>query len=343
MTEKDLLKKLNNYKTVQADSTWKEKNREVLLNQISNSSSNVEAGFSFAKVVNEIKVYSDIFYNGIVKNMGQPVLLTSMIVTLVLGGGVVSISASRDTTPGDSLYIAKKISEKTQIALTFDDKKKAQLNVSFAENRAKEIAQVMLDEKPGEQKQEIVEKLTDDFKKEINNVKERIEKIAQKEKDVEENNNNESSEEEVEIVEEEETIFTANLEKGETGLSIGDSKSGKNIEPVSIQEAEKAEVVNVEITTTTEVIVKSPESATSSDNNMEELVEKVEEIKKEGAPESILGELKELIENNDYEKTLEKLSEVSATFDKEGTVKGEEEVVEENVVEDEVEEEEVVE
>lgn len=326
MTEKDLLKKLNNYKTVQADPTWKEKNREVLFNQISNSSSSFEAGFSFAKLVNEIKIYSDIFYNGIVKNMGQPVLLTSMIVTLVLGGGVVSISASRDTTPGDSLYIAKKISEKTQIALTFDDKKKAQLNVSFAESRAKEIAQVMLEEKPEEQKQEIVDRLTDDFKKEINNVKVRIEKIAQREKDAQERIiKKETTEEVVEVIEEEETIFTANLGKGDTGLSIGEQKE----EPAPAQVVEKAEVVEVEKTTTTaEVVEKKPDSATSS--------EKVEEIKEEGASQSILGELRVLIEGNNYEKTLEKISEVSTTFEKQGTVKGEEELVEEEVVKEEV-------
>jgi len=173
MTEKDLLKKLNTYKDIKADSIWKDENRAVLLNQITNSSSTPVAGFSFAKIYNSFKVYSDIFYNGIVKNLGQPVILTSMILLTVLGGSIMSINASRNTTPGDSLYIAKKISEKTQFALTFSDKKKAQLNVSFAKNRAKEIAQVMQDETTEQEKQVVVARLKVDFNKEISNVKTR--------------------------------------------------------------------------------------------------------------------------------------------------------------------------
>lgn len=308
MTEKELLKKLNSYKAIQADSTWKEKNREVLFNQIINSSSNVEAGFSFAKIVNNFKIYSDTFYNGIVKNMGQPIILTSMIVVMVLGGSVVSISASRDTTPGDSLYIAKKISEKTQLAFTFDEKKKAQLNVSFAENRAKEIAQVMIKERPEEEKQEIVNKLTDDFKQEISNVKTRIEKIAQNKKD---EPKTELSPEETVV--EEDSLFTANLGKGDTGLSLGEQSeetvvSDTEDEPTVVIEEEEG-------TTTVEIINVNTDPATTS-----------EEIKTDGSSHDLLNEVKALIESDDYDATLEKLDKVSSSFDEEsepGEVKGE--------------------
>ncbi|PLX20937.1 hypothetical protein C0584_04090 [Candidatus Parcubacteria bacterium] len=333
MNEKDILKKLNSYKAIKADKTWKKENRQVLFNQIMNSSSGNEADFSFAKIANAFKIYSDTFYNGIVKRMGQPVLLTSMIVLVVLGGGVMSIDASRDATPGDSLYIAKKISEKTKFALTFSEKKKAQLNVSFAENRAKEIAQVMADEKPETEKQEIVERLTGDFKKEISNVKNRIEKIAKEVKETEEN---------VEVIETEESleenIFTANLGKGDEGLSIE-----SEVEVVELAEEDLAEEL-------------AQEEETEVELEDEELVELAEETDTEGASSSdaveeeavetnsqeMLSEVRELIESDDFDATLEKLDAVSVSLDKEiesGEVKGVEESLEDETISSEVVEE----
>ena len=50
------------------------------------------------------------------------------------------------TKPGDSLYIAKIVSEKTQYALTFDDKSKAQLGLQFATNRVEEMNKVLAEE-----------------------------------------------------------------------------------------------------------------------------------------------------------------------------------------------------
>ena len=316
MTEKELLKKLNTYKDIQADSIWKEKNREVLFNQIINSSSTPESGFSFAKIYNSFKIYSDIFYNGIVKNLGQPVILTSMIVLTVLGGGIMSINASRNTTPGDSLYIAKKISEKTQFVLTFGDKKKAQLNVSFAENRAREIAQIMSTEKPEEEKKEIVERLTGDFKKEISSVKTRIEKIAQKDKvNSKAGEGGLGQEDKVleEEVVEEDHLFTANLGKKDEGLSMGEQITDE----ASIEVVEEEQVTEVveESTTTVDIIEVDVELASTS--------EEIEEI--DDSSSDILSEVKDLIESDDFDASLEKLDEVNDIFEEEvesGEVKG---------------------
>ena len=306
MTEKELLKKLNTYKDIQADSTWKRENREVLFNQIINSSSVPETGFSFAKIYNSFKIYSDIFYNGIVKNLGQPVILTSMIVLTVLSGGIMSINASRNTTPGDSLYIAKKISEKTQFALTFGDKRKAQLNVSFAENRAKEIAQVMSDEKTEEEKKEIVERLTGDFKQEISNVKIRIEKIAQKAEE-------KVGEEKVL----EEHLFSANLGKKDEGLSMSEETSDEAtiIEESPIETLDEETVEQEESTTTIDIIEVETELASTS--------EEIEIV--DDSSSDILSDVKDLIESDDFDASLERLDEVNDIFEEEvesGEVKG---------------------
>jgi len=305
MTERELLKKLNSYRNIQADESWKKKGRDILFKQIMNSSSAPETGFSFAKIYNNFKIYSDIFYNGIVKNLGQPIILTSLIVLAVLGGGIMSINASRDTTPGDSLYIAKKISEKTQFAFAFSDKKKAQLNVSFAKNRAKEIAQVMQGEKPEKEKNEIVYKLTGDFKQEIKNVKTRIEKINQK-TDTEIPATGDNTDEE--------NVFTANLGKGNEGLSLGKQKEEAPVVPTTKQKQE-TELTEKKSTTTPETVGIKDGVATTS-----------EEVKKESNnSKDILNEVNDLIENDNFDATLEKLNEASNRFEQEiknGKVKG---------------------
>ena len=59
---------------------------------------------------------------------------------LLLTGGVTAASSS--SLPGELLYPVKIASERTRLALTLSDIGKAKLEVTFAERRAKEIAEL---------------------------------------------------------------------------------------------------------------------------------------------------------------------------------------------------------
>lgn len=62
-----------------------------------------------------------------------------MLLLVVSGGGVVA--ASERATPGDTLYGVKlTVAEPTRLALTFNRKEKADLEVEYAERRLKELA-----------------------------------------------------------------------------------------------------------------------------------------------------------------------------------------------------------
>src|SRR3989339_684291 len=161
--EKELLSQLNKLKNIKPDTAWKNRNREILLSQISSST------------VDKIGFF-DIFAQklSLLRYVSQPVMAVFLIAGVLLGGGFFSLNAAKDTKPGDSLYIAKIISEKTQFALTFNEKKKVKLGIEFAGNRAKEITQVLSEEGDVEIR---VEKLKDNFKKEIAGVKTRLENI----------------------------------------------------------------------------------------------------------------------------------------------------------------------
>src|SRR3989344_6126605 len=159
MTEKELLSQLNSLKNIKPENSWKENNRNLLLSQISGGEDIEEKNISLL----------DIFFKK-AEWLAQPVGVLLLIVSTVFGSGILSIKASRDTKPCDSLYIAKIISEKTHQAITFDEKEKAKLEIKFAGNRADEIAKV-LEQDNSEKKGDRVEKLTNDFKKEISAAK----------------------------------------------------------------------------------------------------------------------------------------------------------------------------
>lgn len=205
----------------------------------------------------------------------QPALVTSTILLVVLGGGIFSVNASRNTKPGDSLYIAKIISEKTRAAITFDDGAKAKLGLEFAGNRAKEIAQVLAEPENGG-KEAKVEKLSQSFRKEIVAAKENLKKI-----NAIENN----SEEDLQI-------FSANSSKDDKGMQIYD--------PNKKEEENKIEEIK------TEPVIEIPAQGgniASSTANVSVGIGKV------------LDEAEKLFSEQNYDGTLTKLEEANGIID----------------------------
>jgi len=171
MNEKEILGQLNKFQDVKPDDAWKKSNREILLSQISNSqSTNVE--FSWAQTFR--------IHMQALTNMSQPAMAVVLIMLFIVSGGTLGLRASQGTKPGDSLYIAKIISEKAQLAMAFNDESKVKLGIAFAGNRADELTQVLAskDDQPMSvsDKQE-VSSLVDSLKQQIINVKSQAEKI----------------------------------------------------------------------------------------------------------------------------------------------------------------------
>lgn len=169
MNDRELIKKLNNLKTLKPDDNFKKNYREILRSQIF-------AGATVNKSASNLKViWQSIMPGKILIDITKPVWATSLVSVLILVVGIGGVYASKNSKPGDSLYIAKIISEKTQSAITFDEKDKAKLGLEFATNRAKEITQVLEESKESAtKKSEKVEQLSQNFKKEISQVKTRL-------------------------------------------------------------------------------------------------------------------------------------------------------------------------
>jgi len=263
MEERDLLKKLNNLKTVKPDDNWKKNYREVLYSQISaattvnKSESNLQA------------IWEHIMPGRVFMNMVKPVWVTSLASILILVIGIGGVYAAKNSKPGDSLYIAKIISEKAQFAMTFNEKDKAKLGLEFATNRAKEITQILSESKEQSDKQnQKVEQLSQNFKKEISQVKNRLTTI----KAAESQTNQSKKEKEPEI-------FGANLGKTDQGMEIA--------EPVKPEVKKEAlpESQPETIATTTEENLNNTDKALEEaekmfdEKNYDGTINKIEEIK----------------------------------------------------------------
>ena len=168
-------------------------------------------------------------FASLARQIFQPLGLVFFLVSLMIGGGIFSVLASYSAKPGDSLYIAKIINEKTQLALAFNDNKKIKLGLGFAQNRAREITQLLKQSSlASEEKDKQVEELAQNVKKEINKIDSRL--YAQSEKKSEEldiKESESSSQGGSNTVSNEENIqvFSAYLGKAENGMQIFEKTS----------------------------------------------------------------------------------------------------------------------
>jgi hypothetical protein len=311
MTEKELIKKLNSLKSIKLDSNFKEESGRVLYNQISNSS----GGFTAS-----LNVFQKAF-----GYIAQPMWAVFFVV-VVIGGGIFGVQASNYSNPGDSLYIAKIISNKAKLAITFDEEKKTKMRIRFASDHAKDITKFLAESDPKEETKE-TEKLSKNFKEQIYSVKTKLKEIK-----IAKNDENEEGGEMVEeSIPDDEAVFGANLGKEEKGvqISIPDdpiSDSPQNDEGQTAEneegEAGGEEISilnnnNEENATGTEAIEEIIEESNNSNNDLEKA-------------EEILSEAESLFDSKNYNGALNKLDEAgviinSVTGEEDGEVKGESE------------------
>lgn len=318
MNENDLLKQLNNLKSIKPDSQWEKGNRELLFNQIIGGQAAPEGGqaagdfkLAWFKVLAGAAVHSKM-----IKQLSQPAFIVCAIVIIVFGGGIAGVRAARDTKPGDSLYIAKIISEKTQLAITFNEKEKAKLGLDFAGNRAREISQVIAESDKNKEAQ--MEKLTKDFKNEIKQVKSRLEKInAIAKKDAAAGGSAAGQSDGAQGTEQDAGVFSANLGKDNKGMEI--SESNKPAAPEgplrrSFSEASGQAAVAGENKAAAENQVQSPDAATTT----EMAAAQSAQISDSGDLENALNEAEKLFDEKDFDGSLNKLNEANDIIDKVG-------------------------
>lgn len=311
MEDKELISKLKELQSIKPAAKWQEANRSILMNQIYSLGSHLG-------VRETVKMKLSLRW---LANLSQPAVAVFLIVMVIMGGGIMSIKAAKDSIPGEALYIAKILNEKTQQALTFNEDKKAQLGLVFAHNRAKELKEVLAQEEQAE-KAERAEQLVIDFRKELALAKERIAKMN-KRTTINEVDANLSTDEIIGEASEDSQVFSANLGKEDNGIQVGEAVITKTDDKEIIPEKQEEAIETPEPATTTEEQALQGDGQASSSESVI-----AEEEESAGAADAV-AEAQAFLETQDYGATLSKLEEADDLIEQTGVVKGEEEAVSE--------------
>lgn len=280
MTDKQLLQQLKSLKNIALDCSIKDKNKDVLLSQISNT---------FIK--NDKPVINHLFnFKNVFSVMSQPILVVAGVFVFLIGSLTLGSGLYANSKPNDSLYIARVISEKARLNTTFSQSQRDALAVKFASDHAKDIATILMDpEFNSEDNQVQVEKLNNSFQNEISKVKTRMEK-----NDVltDSANNNE------------ELVYSA------SGLQDGDRLEISMPEQETVKTNEGESLVK---NTSSDPIVNSSSTTQDLETKIDSSVEKLNEIK-DG--QKIIAEIEQLFSEKKYEEVITKLSEVEKIIKK---------------------------
>ncbi|MDD5031778.1 MAG: DUF5667 domain-containing protein [Patescibacteria group bacterium] len=281
MENKELIKKLNSLKSIAPDKEWKERNRGILFSQIS-----ATAAISAEETGTIIKFF--VLPQRLARFFSTPAWAVFFVCLLVVSGSAFSVRAARLTKPDSSLYIARIISEKAQLAVTFGEEKKAKLSFRFANDHAKDITEILAktesDDETGKSK---TEKLSENFKKEI-----KVAKTKLKEMGVAEEPKEEEMEGEIKV-------FSANLEKEEKGVQIS--------EPQKLNPPAGGEAA-VGNSKPGDGIIKTEEQEKATNTPAEEISDHPANL---GDAHKMLEEAEELFNEKDYSGTLNKLEEAN--------------------------------
>ncbi len=213
MTERELVKQLSALKNVVPDQAWVKKNRDVLSYQIFNGSESAARTLSFFEQLSLIS-----------KRVLQPTPIAALIAIFFLVSGAFGIHAAGQTNPGSPLYIAKQISEKAQLATTFNEKERARLNIEFANKRMAEYDRLVTENEGKTEVDPRLEEVAASFKKEISSARARIDKI---------NATKKAPVVTEKIPEVSEGVFSADSNKEDKGLDISTPATRRALEEAS--------------------------------------------------------------------------------------------------------------
>ncbi|MBI5731809.1 MAG: hypothetical protein HY982_00415 [Candidatus Magasanikbacteria bacterium] len=149
---------------------WLGKNREILMMQVKNTIRQKQAAsFNLERVWSFLNIFLPRHWGSYV---ARPVLTLAVIVGLVFGSWVTTVSASYNSLPGDVLYPVKLATESMQTSLA-SKPQEIKLRMEFASRRAQEVKTIV--KSNASKKGEKVEEAVKHLKKDLDSVKSSLE------------------------------------------------------------------------------------------------------------------------------------------------------------------------
>lgn len=160
-----VVEQLKDLKSVKPRKDWVKTQRELLLSQITSQSASRRQSY----FINSWFLFKSMLPSSMLRFVARPVGVLSVICLFIFSTGILGVSASKGSLPGDFLYSVKLTSERVKVGFTAAGEKQAELHVQFAEERIKEIEEVVKTEPVPEIKKAKVkvaaDGLTDEMKK----------------------------------------------------------------------------------------------------------------------------------------------------------------------------------
>jgi hypothetical protein len=305
MGNKELVKALEQLKTLEAagspSKNFVDKNKDILMMQIKNSSTEPKRVFGIAYTRRMIET---VLPQGFYRFAVRPVMTALVMLGVAFGTWAATVSASYGTLPGDALYSLKMIAEKTQLTLTPSGSKPS-LRVEFANRRLEEIAKIA--ESPS------IKDRNKRTKEAVKNFTFHIAAVKLSLEDLENNNERDKAMEVAQMVTRKTEEYGTVLEKAKVEAPEEVKKEMDRATNLVDDAAIKAVGVIIKNTT---------ESSSTIISSMEDKVRTVEGrvTQMEAAPNTgdgvaqeakeALNEVKEALENNNLSTAVDKLVEV---------------------------------
>ncbi|MFA4942830.1 MAG: hypothetical protein WC564_04300 [Patescibacteria group bacterium] len=162
MTERELIKKLNNLQNVKPDASWKTSHREILLSQVQNT-----CGDFHVSVLENFWMVTRNVFASVPQFAWASVAIVLFLTTGIFFGDRLPVG------PNNSLYIARVISERAKLGTMSDGEAKSRLTVQYASEHIRDIAST-LSEADNNADAASVAKLNDTFKTEMAKVKDNL-------------------------------------------------------------------------------------------------------------------------------------------------------------------------
>jgi hypothetical protein len=312
MNEKLLINGIRNINVVPS-AEWKQGQRDIFVAQIYQGA---ETGGLFSS--SGVKPAFVVALAELSRLAVRPAIIALSAILAVALGSAAGLGAAKNTKPGDALYYAKIVRERTQLALTFNERQKARLGIEFAQNRTAEMARVM-SEPPSAGQQAAVNDLAENAKNEISAARDRLNKIADNiisEKSTgqaEQKSDKKSADKKIADVKNIAPEKPAVKEQA-SGQAPKNLKSA-DTRVFSANTGKASGSLEIDVREESAVVPPAGKASTSAQNSASKINNEVSDIN------NILKEAQVLIESDNFHGTASKLDEASRIIEKMGDEK----------------------
>jgi len=164
---------LKNLKQIKPKADWVNRERAVLISQITRQNSAVPQSF----FVDAWLLMKSLVPSVFLKFVARPIGIFSIVAVMIFGMGMLSVSAARNSLPGELLYPVKLTSEKVKIGFTGSGEQKARLHVEFAEERINEVEKISQSEQTTVKKKEKIKIAADGMKKQMESAQKQLDLV----------------------------------------------------------------------------------------------------------------------------------------------------------------------